>query len=157
MTHQLDVIDPTFVEDLDRSHEAVRLVAEFLTSRGHPVVLQPTWVRPDASVRGNYRDGGDLYLQQRIEVKRRTFDFTSRSDYPHPSATVDVCELFDQKRPVPHVYVICSYNMQHAAFVDVARSRKFWTTFAPKARGRVRELYLCPLDHISFARLRGKA
>jgi len=153
MNHDLDTIDPTFVEDLKASHSAVQVAAEWLRSSGYPVIVRPTFVRPTAEERRQYSDGGDLEILQRVEVKQRPeIDFKDPRDFPFSSIIVDVCHAYDQARPKPHAYMILNASLS-AAFVVKCSTRRQWSRVERTARGRARDYYECPLNLTEFVRM----
>ena len=150
----LDEIDPTFVEDLAASHSAVQVAAEWLRGQGLPVVVRPTFVRPTAGERLEYGDGGDLEILQRVEVKQRTgIDFQAPDDFPYPSLIVDCCHAYDRARPKPYAYIILNATLSAAFVVKCGETRREWRRVSKRARGRVRELYECPVSLAQFVRI----
>jgi len=111
--------DNGFIRDLSESREAVNEFAAKARARGVQVWLPPEVVRPDASVRRQYADDGDLMIQARIEHKVRTnLSWTCRNDYRYPTVIVDEVYKEDAKadRPVL-MYVIEDQTRQHVAVV----------------------------------------
>jgi hypothetical protein len=111
--------DNSFIRDLGESRYAVNEFAAKARARGVQVWLPPEVVRPDASVRHQYADDGDLMIQARIEHKVRTnLSWTCRNDYRYPTVIVDEVYKEDAKadRPVL-MYVIEDQKRQHAAVV----------------------------------------
>jgi hypothetical protein len=151
----LDRIDPTFLADLRASRTAVEAVARWFSGKGYPVLMPPTFARPTAAARGDYRDQGDLAVMQRVEVKHRGFPFTGVADYPHPSVMVSRCAYFDAARPVPWLYVVVSADLGAAVLVDVAATRAAWTQARIHDRrlGRPELVYLCPKARVRAVRL----
>jgi hypothetical protein len=150
----LDDTDPTFVADLLGSRPSVRAVAHWICDAfGNPVVIQPTIVRPSASERFEYADNGDLWIQQRIEVKHRpTIDFKSREEFPYPTVIVDVTHAYDRARPKPYVYVICNQSLTGALVVMCRDTFDEWrkTTKYDTHANREREYYECPVRLCSY-------
>ena len=144
----LDKIDPSFVNDLENSKEAVDKVARLLCNRGYSVITHATFVRPDSESREEYSDGGDLGLVQRVEVKRRPkIPFTGKHDFPYKTLIVDVKHSWDNARPKPYMYIICNADLTHCLIVEGA-TRKHWKIVTRKSRGRDREHYECPLEYV---------
>ena len=154
MTLDLDTLDPTFLADLRESRKAVEVMAHWLASRGYPVIVRPTFERPDASQWREYADEGDLEIVQRVEVKHRSFAFTGKSDYPYSTVIVDNARRFDKKRPKPFAYVILNHAMDAALFVE-CKTRRHWTCETKHVRGteRVVTVYECPLKYVTTARI----
>jgi hypothetical protein len=146
----LDAIDPTFIPDLRRSNAPVEAVARWFTGNGYAVQLPPRYERPDPSQRGEYADGGDLWIMQRVEVKQRpSIPFTGPHDFPYQTVIVDVCHSFDRARTKPFLYTIVNAGMTHALVVDVQRTVPHWTRIERMDKGRRREFYECPIDLLS--------
>lgn len=150
----LDDIDPTFVDDLESSQEAVRLVGQYLAALGRMIIIPPTFTRPDPSQSGAYADAGDLWVGQLWEVKHRQLDFTGRADYPHPDTIVDVVQAHEKKRPTPAYYMIVNRAMTRGLVIDVRATKAKWVPRQTFCRGRTRELYYCPLELLHEVTLR---
>lgn len=144
--------DPTFVEDLARSREAVEVAARWLGSLGLPVIVHPTFVRPSADRMAEYADGGDLGIVQRVEVKRRSLAFTSADDYPFDTVFVDARHCFDRARPKPYAYLILNRDMSCAIRVDVRATIGSWQVVEglDRSKGRDRAWYACPKSLVQF-------
>lgn len=147
-----------FIEHLDESHTAVVKVAEWLSKMGNTVQIAGLHKRKLHEDWKAYADGGDLFIQQRIEVKRRSVDFTSRKDWPYGDKFI-VCakHSFDRAKQKPYAYLILNSSMTHAAVVKVASSRKQWTV-EQKTDTRYpdtyrQDFYLCPIELVRFIKL----
>lgn len=153
--YDYDTQDPTFLADLRESRKAVELVARWLSGRGYPVVVRPTFERPDPSRAAEFSDDGDIEIMQRVEVKqRKTLTFTSKADFPYPSVIVDACHCYDQARPKPYAYVIVNREFS-AAFVVKCSTRQQWARVKKldRQKQREREFYECPMalvDCVTF-------
>lgn len=148
--------DPNFVADLTESHKAVEKAAAWLRNKGYPVIVRPTFVRPDVSERGEYADDGDIEILQRIEVKRRiSMTFSGEGDFPYDTLIVDACHCYDKANPKPYAYIIFNRDMTAAFIVDVKSTRRHWqrTTRADRQKARVREFYECPVSILTVERM----
>ncbi len=148
--------DPTFIDDLEASHESVRRVAAWLSGQGLPVVLRPTFVRPISSERFNYSDSGDLEILRGVEVKRRVnLTFTCPEDFPYPTLIIDAADTYDRKRPRPYAYVICNREVTAAFVCYVRETFSSWVRVNKhdKAKKRHRDFYECPISLLRFVRL----
>lgn len=155
----LDQRDPTFAKDLMESRVAVALAANWLAQEmGYTVVTPPTVCRPDERDRAAYSDKGDLFIQQPIEVKRRSFSFSSRETYPYPTAIVDNCHAWDNARPKPYAIFLFSQDLTGFLIVKGA-TRQHWlrTSGFQQSRGRVREVYECPIELCEYRSLKEKS
>ena len=155
-TADIDARDPTFVEDLKQSADAVRRAAQWLSEKGYPVIIRPTFIRPTADKMAEFSDNGDLEIKQRVEVKRRlTTDFTSRNDFPFQTVIVDVCHAYDNARPKPYCYIIFNRLMTCSIVVDCKATKASWerTEKNDAGKGRMRAFYECPIGLVSFERI----
>jgi hypothetical protein len=153
--YDYDTQDPGFLDDLRESREAVSVVARWLSGKGYPVVIRPTFERPDSSQMSEYADDGDLEIIQTIEVKRRkTMTFSSKADFPYPTLIVDTCSAYDRKRPKPYAYVILNREMD-TAFVVMGSDAGRWSrvTKRDRLKSRERAFYECPLELVREVRI----
>lgn len=117
--------DRRFEKHLDESHAGVMAVADWLRGMGFPVRINPTFKRPSRDQWKEFADGGDLEIGQRIEVKRRGFNFTGAADWPYESFLVMALHAWDNARPKPHAIITLSADMTHAGIV-YGRDREQW-------------------------------
>jgi len=155
VTYDYDTSDPTFLDDLRESQESVERVAKWLRSKGYPVVVRPTFERPDPSAMAEFSDAGDLEILQRVEVKqRKSLTFTSKEDFSYTTIIVDACHCFDNARPKPFAYVILNREMT-AAFVVPSSTKGHWRQVVKRDRfkNRDRKFYECPMEHVQCVQL----
>jgi hypothetical protein len=148
----LDRSDPTFVADLLNSLGAVLRAAQWLEGFGFQVTIPALRIRPDAARRFDYGDEGDLQVDgERVEVKRRAFEFSSHEDFPYRSVFVDVAHAWDKADPKPLRYLIFDRDMSHVLLVP-GYSRPLWQRSARFDRhcGRERVFYECPIRYCRF-------
>jgi hypothetical protein len=148
--------DNSFIRDLNESRDAVNEFAAKARARGVQVWLPPEVVRPDASVRRQYADDGDLMLQARIEHKVRTnLSWTCRSDYRYPTVIVDEVYKEDAKadRPVL-MYVIEDQTRRNAAVV-YGWTRGNWgiEEMHDPIQGRLCQFYTVDKSLVRFCRV----
>jgi hypothetical protein len=142
-----------FLSHLESSSQAVWSVAEMLNHRGYNVTI-PTATRAEAH--GDWKmhaDSGDLFINQRVEVKQLTVEFTSADDWPFGRKFI-VCakHAFDRATPKPYSFVILSSSGRHAAVVFATDSRT-WTveTRTDRRYDNVsQEFYFSPMDRVCF-------
>lgn len=147
--------DPTFIEDLRESKKAVGVVADWLSSLGYPVVVRPTFERPDPADMGDYGDDGDLEILQRVEVKRRlSLTFTSKEDFPYSTLIVDACHCYDKALPKPCAYVILNRDMT-TAFIVESHTQPQWIkkTKFDRFKKRERAFYECPIELVRVEKM----
>jgi len=145
-----------FIEHLDASNPTVFQCAKFFYDKGIQVAISPMSKSKGYDDRLDHTDDGDLFIQQRIEVKGLSADFTNGSDWPFRDEFI-VCAAhsYDRAKPKPYAYMILNRNRTHVAIV-YGKSRPQWTTKRIKD-GRyedmTQEFYLCPLEHVDFRAL----
>lgn len=108
-----------FIRDLGASRMAVNDFAERLRRDGIQAWLPPERTRPDANLRHDYADSGDIMVQGRVEHKvRSNLHFTCKDDYPYQTVIVDEVYKEDAKAAEPVLaYVIENAKRTHAAIV----------------------------------------
>ena len=158
----LNVTDPTFVDDLKESELAVWVAAKWLHSRGHFVLIPPTIIRPDARERAAYSDGGDLQIirkpkrhWERVEVKRRlSINFTDGVDFPFETVIVDVAHSWDNADPKPVGYIIVSSDLSSGMIVNTKTTSSKWRRVEKYDAHvkRSREYYECPVNLCKFVK-----
>jgi hypothetical protein len=116
-----------FHKHLEASEQAVWRAAQWLQSNGRQVLVMPITKTPTHAQWKQHADSGDLYIQQRIEVKRRGVHFTGPHDWPHGDIFF-VCakHSWDRAKPKPHAYMIFNSDMTHVAIV-LGESHAKWT------------------------------
>jgi len=142
-----------FLTHLRASDSARWLVASWLVSRGHLVSLQPQRYAPSADKWKEYADKGDLMISFRIEVKQRSFDFTSREDWPFKGDFI-VCarHSFDDARPKPFGYIHVNRAGTHAGYVRSSSARTWHIENVKDSRydNVAQETYFAPLNVVTF-------
>lgn len=142
-----------FLSHLDSSRDAIHRVADWFIAKGMTVRIPGVRRAPDHDQWKDFADGGDLFIEQRIEVKKLSREFTCRRDWPFGEKFL-VCakHAWDRAQPKPYAIVILSSNMGHAAVVKAA-SRAFWMVEKRKDSrydGVEQEFFLCPMEHVEF-------
>jgi hypothetical protein len=147
----LNDTDPTFVDDLEASQEAVWHVARWLSNTfKQQVSVRPVHIRPDDQLdeRMKYSDEGDLQIIKRVEVKeRKGITFTSLKDFPFKEVIVDVIHSYDNAVIKPYMYVILSADHKYCLVVP-SSTRSSWRgeMIMDEHAGRKRGFYLCPIN-----------
>jgi hypothetical protein len=134
--------DSIFIPDLNQGHASVEQYAALLRESGLDVQVPELVVRPDSSVRHEYADEGDLFLERvRVEVKRRSFSFQDRDSFPYPTVIIDETYKANNPKDSPLLcYVILSQDMKCAAVIfNATRDKwiakwKFDRSQGPKGR-----------------------
>ncbi len=147
--------DQRFKKHLDDSHGAVWKVAKYLNRKGHNISIPPTFVAPNHQEWKEYADDGDLYLGQRIEVKKRGFIFSSAKDWPYKTFMVCAKHSFDNAKPKPYAYFILSKDANYAGVVK-GSTQKVWTVDTVRDNrynNMIQDVYTCPLSVVKFISL----
>lgn len=146
--------DPSFIQDLKDSQRAVMVAARWLLDKGYSVTVKPLRIRPTVEQMSEYSDDGDLEINERIEVKGRKIDFTSKEDFPYPSIIVDVAHSWDNAKPKPAMYILFNKSMTHIALVRRGTSSK-WSkvTKMDRFKNRERTFYECPIELVEFQKI----
>ncbi len=145
-----------FLSDLSSSRIAVNQFADLARRKGFSAWLPPDRTRPDASVRAEYADAGDMMLQGRVEHKVRTnLRFTCRDDYPYQTVIVDEAYKEDAKSEDPVLmYVIENADRTHAAVVyGWTRSRWKIESRHDPIQGRVCDFYTLDKSLVRFCHI----
>jgi hypothetical protein len=142
-----------FRNHLEDSKNAVWQVARWLSDFGYPTQVNPTFVTPSYEDRLNFTDDGDIYINQRIEVKSLSADFTCAEDWPFKDKFL-VCakHSFDNAKPKPFMYIYLNKNKTHIAIVK-ADTKPLW--YVEKRKDSrydsvTQEFYLVPLSSVKF-------
>lgn len=158
MTNLADIErnDPNFERDLADSDLAVMKIADFLRSKGYPVMVPPVRVRESIEEMSEYSDDGDLFLLQRIEVKRRGIAFNTKEEFERQYKTVivDVCHAWDKAVPKPVAYYILN-KAGTCALVVRRNTSEHWrkVTKMDRVKRRQRSFYECPVELCDFVRI----
>lgn len=156
--------DPTFVEDLEHSDDAVIRVALWMRRTwGRHVHIPPLRVRPAAEEMADFSDAGDLFTSRdgkawdRIEVSVRGLAFKSRADYPYPTVIVCSVHAWNKADPRPTAYVRLNRAMTHAAVIVTAKSSDRWTAgiLHDVMKKRDRGVFYCPKELVNFIEMKG--
>lgn len=145
-----------FLQHLSESGGAVWEVAMMLQDRGYFVSVAPTSKAARHEDWKQHADQGDLFISQRVEVKRLGVDFTGQEDWPFGDKFI-VCakHSFDRAFPRPYAYVILSSSGQYAATVFTSDCDK-WTVEQrtdKRYENVSQEFYFCPFHLVRFFRM----
>lgn len=145
-----------FLAILDQSREAVWTVAQWLSSRGYSVSIPAQRNAPTYEQRLQYSDNGDLFIEQRIEVKRLSVNFTGRHDWPFgKDFIVTSRSSYERAFPKPYCYVVLSNDKTHMGIAMCSDDDK-WTVGVRKDSrfdDMEQEYVFCPIDLVKFARM----
>ena len=143
-----------FRTHLRESREAVWTVAKALFRQGFSPTVNYSEECPDNGIRNDYVDGGDIYINVKIEVKhRKKLSWTSRDDFTYRDIFVCAKKSFDYSKPKPYAYINIDDDMSHAAII-YSSTREHWEEFRmPDKRygeGYVQTAYRVDKKHVQF-------
>jgi len=148
-----------FLERLKNSSRAVFVIAQMQHAKGHTVEIPKTRFAPTAAEADQYLDDGDLIVDgERIEIKHRDIDFTSRADWPYRDMFVSNVAAVERAGDEVTAYMVVSKDYSHVA--TIPRSTKdYWYTVEVLAKntGNVERNYSCPIDYVVFEPTAGGA
>lgn len=141
-----------FLSRLRKSQEAVSFANRWLLQQGYDVLQTATREAPAAKNWEEFADGGDLFIYQRVEVKRLGVCF-SQGNWPYGTKFI-VCgkNAFDRAKPKPFVFLILSNDMQCVASVR-SETRPHWYVEKKRDAGYEnveQDYYLAPLDCVKW-------
>lgn len=153
MQHRPSENHRRFLRHLEESQGAVWTAAQWLNRIGYRVSVPPTRTAPTQADWKKFADDGDLFIAQRVEVKRLSVSFTGRHDWPFGEDFI-VCarHSFDSAPIKPLGYLILSADMGYAAVVR-SDTRNQWVIKKRRDSryvGVEQEFYFAPLACCSF-------
>lgn len=145
-----------FLNHLKESESTVWTIAEWLNGKGYNVTIPASSAAPTHGEWKSHADNGDLYINQRIEIKHLGVSFSTKSTWPFGKKFI-VCakHSFDRATPKPFAYIIVSNDKKAMAIVMVT-SCAYWAIESKKDsryNSVDQEFYLCPLEHVKFFKL----
>ena len=145
-----------YKEHLAQSSEGVQKVGKWLREKGYEVQIPELRIAPSLAKYDDFVDDGDIFLNVKVEVKRRSFHFTCAKDFPYKEGSI-VCakKRFDKCFPQPFAIIHLNKKMTHCAII-MKNTKKHWIEKMIKD-GRYTDYYqvnyVCPLEYIEWARL----
>lgn len=116
----------SFLKRLRDSLLSVFYAARWFVEHGVSVTMRPVRYAPTASDWEKNIDDGDLQVTARVEVRKSSYPFTCRADFPYPDRFI-VAEkgCFDRADPKPFMTMFLNPEQTHAAIVLTA-TRPSW-------------------------------
>lgn len=147
--------DEDFFKGLCSSIGPVHHVASWLIKQGYMVRIRPTIVRPDFKDRFEYDDGGDLDITMTINVKARTFDFTSAEDFPYKTIMLDEARNIKANGLQTLFYISLNKAWTHCSVVR-QDTKAHWVKREVDASNTKdkRTNWECPVGHAEFYDMR---
>lgn len=153
-----------FQQHLRESQSCVDLAAEWLRRTGYNVIVNPMSVAATHGEWREHRNGGDLSVAMRVEVKGLSCDFTGPDDWPFKSngekaAIVCARHAWDDAKPKPYAFIQFNKQRTHCAFIRGSTNSLWWVEVKTDRRYDEyhQAFYMCPLTHVGFATLRREA
>jgi hypothetical protein len=148
-----------FLKHLNESQQGVRFVSDWLLGLGYEVSQSPSTQAEEAKDWKKHVDSGDLFIKQRVEVKKLSYCF-SESHWPHGKNFI-VCakHAFDNASPRPFMYVYVSDDESCVALVKSDTSSQWRVDSRTDSRyeGKVsQDCYFAPLECVSFVSVERK-
>ena len=143
-----------FLNHLDKSTDAVFAVAKWLNSKGIPCTINPMQTPEDYEDKA--KDSGDIWIQQKVEVKKVSASFTSGEDWPFKDFIICASHSFDDAFPKPYKYIILNNDMTYAGLVDVKTTKQKWykeSRTDSRYLDYTQEFYFCPIHLVEFTKL----
>lgn len=141
-----------FLGHLRDSVEGVFFAAKWLHSFGYDVTVKPSTEAETHADWKRHADGGDIFIQQRIEVKQLGCTFTE-SQWPFGEDFI-VCakHSFDRATPKPYAYLYISADQGCVAVLKSETSGSWEVKKRKDSRyeGIEQEFYFAPLEHVRF-------
>ena len=111
-----------FLERFAKSHEAVKLTAEWFEKEGCSNIRIPDFtLAPSHKEWKKHTDDGDLYVNnKRIEVKGLTaqhYWFTTNKEYPYDNWIICAKHSYDRAKPKPYAYLVWNCNRTHFGII----------------------------------------
>jgi hypothetical protein len=142
-----------FMKHLDDSHDSVWQIARWLVSRGNKVTVNSTIKAKSADELKYYTDEGDLYINQRIEVKGLGSDFTCAEDWKFGDNFM-VCakHSYDRANPKPYSYIYLNKARTHIAILKTTTFQHWFVRNIKDKRydNVVQDFYIVPTKYLTF-------
>ena len=141
-----------FLTHLRDSVDGVFFAAKWLHSFGYDVTVKPSTEARTHSEWKQHADGGDIFISQRIEVKKLGCTF-SESQWPFGEDFI-VCakHSYDRAKPKPYAYLYVSADQGCVAVLksDTRPSWKVNTRRDSRYQGIEQECYFAPIEMVRF-------
>jgi len=149
-----------FINHLDASHDAVWMVARWLVSHGTQVTVNTTSKAKNRAECRDHMDNGDLYINQRVEVKGLSTEFTCAEDWPYKDWFMIVAKYkYDISNPKPIMFVYLNKARTHLAILKTDTYDQWRVRYNVKDRrydNVVQDFYECPTKLVKFMPLEFK-
>lgn len=145
-----------FSKRLANSQTAQIAVQGFILKQKVPCSINPNTMVPPGGDPNNYKDGGDLFMHFRTEVKHNpSTKWTCKSDYPYSDLLICNCKSVDDQAIPPKYFFIVNGPMTHAALVDVNKTQDRWfkKAITDRRRNHTYDCYVTPLDSAKWITL----
>jgi len=144
--------------NVSKSYGAVWTAAQWLSIRGHAVVIKPSKVlaTDGYNSRMKYTDSGDLEVNMRVEVKERSFTFSSAMDWPYRSIIICAKHVWDKALQKPYAFIYVSKDGENLAIVYGSSHRRWIIEVVKDGRYEAmqQECYVAPLEYAHFEKVK---
>ena len=146
-----------FLEHLQESRHAVYNAAAWLSELGFKVSIPPISKAETHSEWKSHADSGDLFIEQRVEVKKLSVSFSCKDDWPFGDKFI-VCaqHSFDRACPKPYMYLIFSSDYQAVAIIKASSSSSWYVEERQDSRysrSVKQRFYFCPIELVKFHKI----
>lgn len=118
----------SFAPALEASKSSQLKVQQYLLGLGIPCTINPTIMVPPGGDPENYKDGGDLYMNMRTEVKNNPdTEWEGKDDYPHDDILICARSAVDDQAVPPKYFFIVNGPETKAAVIDVNKTKHLWS------------------------------
>ncbi len=131
--------------------------ARWLSSQGKTVRLEPMREAPRHEDWEEYADDGDIWVvahggERRIEIKRTTYPFTCRHDWPFHGYIVCAKHAYDRAEVKPDWFFMVNPDWTHGGWTSSAHAATWTVAPVPDRRrgGKLQDCYFCTLDKVIF-------
>ena len=156
--------DDEFLDNLHAGYAYQKALAHRLVDEGFAVYCPPLRVRPAYSERGDYSDGGDMFISHvgknadgitlfdypsRMEVRSRNLTFNGPHDFPFDTVLLDPVSRWEDGYQ-PDIYAVISRETEAVMFLssetkpdwvkEWVKGRPFWAASKELFRGSVGEV-----------------
>ena len=149
--------DKEFGDDLDRSREAVFVVAKWLHKQQYDLFIPKIEQRPKYAKSIDYIDDGDLHMTKngatyKVNVKgHETLKFTDKF-WPYDDVFVANTRFVDLKGDDIGYYMTVSADLKYVGVINRLKTKHAWyvVSYYDKKARQQEEAYACPTELVKF-------
>ena len=148
-----------YTTKLKESSKAVWKVAQYLHSFKYTVTVPAVHIAGSPEEYADYIDEGDIILHRKnindiIEVKHQSWDWTSHSDIPWAEIIVCAKKSFDRHTQKPSAYFLVNKQLSHALVIQTENCGE-WTVkdIHDKKKDWIQTMYMITPSNYQFIQL----